>query len=326
MMRLSVFYCAIAGVSMLASAAMAREAVTRTPPNYPAKCAPAADEVRGAHKVIVAYEVTRDGLTENIRVRETTDPCFNEVAVAAVRGWTFERASVSDELETTFTFVYEEPTDAEDFDAAPFLRMPPQYPVRCMNGAQSLEVVSLEFDVSPEGDTENIRIVDSTHKCLNKAAILSVEQWKYRPRIVEGKPVARPDVQTRISFELIEMGARPLPQHRVRRNVWRSIQEVQDDLDAGGDPQAALEELAEIEAAHGDGFTQPELAAFHTVRGRARLETGDYRGALDDFRSAQPYRRNPDSLNPLIDQLERAVAAEEAAAAAGEEALAEPEP
>ena len=91
-----------------------------------------------------------------------------------------------------------------DRDAQPLVRIPPQYPERCMARAKARENVLVEFDVTPEGTTTNIRVVDTTNSCLNSAATRSVERWKYQPKIVDNKAEWRRGVQTNVAFELSE--------------------------------------------------------------------------------------------------------------------------
>lgn len=91
-----------------------------------------------------------------------------------------------------------------DRDAQPLVRIPPQYPERCMQRAKPKETVFLEYDVTPDGTTTNIRVVDSTNSCLNSAAVKSVERWKFQPKIVENKAEPRRGVQTAVTFELAE--------------------------------------------------------------------------------------------------------------------------
>ncbi|MEM6414891.1 MAG: energy transducer TonB [Pseudomonadota bacterium] len=91
-----------------------------------------------------------------------------------------------------------------DRDAQPLVRIPPQYPDRCMSRAKPKETVFVEFDVTPEGTVTNVRVVDSTNSCLNRAATRSVERWKYQPKIVDNEAQWRRGVQQAISFELAE--------------------------------------------------------------------------------------------------------------------------
>ena len=91
-----------------------------------------------------------------------------------------------------------------DRDAQPLVRIPPQFPDRCQGRASSTETVFLEYDVTPEGTTTNIRVVDSTNSCFNRAASRSVERWKFQPKIVDNQPQWRRGVQTSIRFDLAE--------------------------------------------------------------------------------------------------------------------------
>ncbi len=91
-----------------------------------------------------------------------------------------------------------------DRDAQPLVRIPPQYPERCMQRAKAKESVVVQFDVTPDGTTTNITVVDTTNSCLNSAASKSVERWKYQPKIVENKAEWRRGVQTTVTFELAE--------------------------------------------------------------------------------------------------------------------------
>jgi len=89
-----------------------------------------------------------------------------------------------------------------DRDAQPLVRIPPQYPERCMTRAAASESVMVQFDVTPDGQTTNITTVESSNSCLNRAAERSVERWKYQPKIVDNQAEWRRGVQTVVRFEL----------------------------------------------------------------------------------------------------------------------------
>lgn len=91
-----------------------------------------------------------------------------------------------------------------DRDAQPLVRIPPQYPERCMTRAAASETVFVEFDVTPDGTTTNIRVIDTTNSCLNSAATRSVERWKYQPKMTDNVAEWRRGVQTAITFELAD--------------------------------------------------------------------------------------------------------------------------
>lgn len=107
---------------------------------------------------------------------------------------------VADEDQPKFPEMGYSPTDR---DAQPVMRAPPEYPEECLAGAKPKETVFIEFDVPPTGKAVNLRIISSTNPCFNKAAIASIERWRYAPIMDDsGKPRWRRGVETAITFEL----------------------------------------------------------------------------------------------------------------------------
>ena len=91
-----------------------------------------------------------------------------------------------------------------DRDAQPLVRIEPQYPDRCQGRASGTVIVVVEFDVSPEGQTANARVVDSNNSCFNRSAVRAVQRWKYQPKIVDNQAEWRRGVQTQFRFQLID--------------------------------------------------------------------------------------------------------------------------
>jgi protein TonB len=91
----------------------------------------------------------------------------------------------------------------DDRDAPPKVRIPPDYPEKCLANAKKKEAVLIEFDVSPEGKVTNAKVIDTTNACFDGAALASVQRWKYRPAKDEnGERRWRRGVQTVTTFEL----------------------------------------------------------------------------------------------------------------------------
>jgi protein TonB len=64
--------------------------------------------------------------------------------------------------------------------SSPVIRIPPPYPENCRSrGAEG--VVIVEFDVTPEGNVVNARVVDSANRCFNRSVLKAVSGWKYPP-------------------------------------------------------------------------------------------------------------------------------------------------
>lgn len=91
-----------------------------------------------------------------------------------------------------------------DRDAQPLVRIPPQYPVQCMESARDIETVVVQFNVTPEGTVVNVEVLDSTNRCFHRAAMRAVERWRYAPRIVDNVAQPRFGVRTAIDFLLAE--------------------------------------------------------------------------------------------------------------------------
>ncbi|MEO1241706.1 MAG: energy transducer TonB [Pseudomonadota bacterium] len=120
-----------------------REAVLRAPPAYPAACAPPEREVLGPQSVTLQYDINSYGLVENFRILESTHSCFHEAVLEAVKYWRYGRNKEQSNVETTFTFILQEDTQAVDFDARPVYRTSPKYPRTCIRHAEQEERVIL---------------------------------------------------------------------------------------------------------------------------------------------------------------------------------------
>lgn len=94
---------------------------------------------------------------------------------------------------------YGPPADA---DAIPLFKMAPQYPERA--AARGIEgYVVMEFTITETGAVTNIKVIEAQPPGMfERAAVKTMEKWKYKPKIVDGKPVQRHGVQNKITFEL----------------------------------------------------------------------------------------------------------------------------
>lgn len=290
--------------------------IERQPPRYPPACLPPQGAPTAPQTVTIVYAVSKEGRVEDARVREASDACFNEAALEAVRDWRFEprkvdgEARAQEDLEATLKFVLNEATQAEDFDAAPIIRYPPRYPERCIRRASSKEIIHIGFDVTREGTTENIHVIDSSNSCMDKAAMQAVEKWRYHPKTVNGEAVVRKGVETEITLELAG-GSNYSNDERVRSEVLWGLKKAQRYLNKENDAQKALAKLAEIEAKDGATFTRAEKRAYKYLRGVARSKAGDYHGALEDLRFVNSLGSSSQDtaveLSEMIDQLEKIV-------------------
>ena len=88
-----------------------------------------------------------------------------------------------------------------DGDVIPIVRIDPQWPREALLDGISGYVI-LEFTIEADGSVSDAVVVESQPRRLfDRNAIRALYKWKFKPRVVDGKPVAR-RASTRIDFEL----------------------------------------------------------------------------------------------------------------------------
>ncbi len=92
-----------------------------------------------------------------------------------------------------------------DGDLIPLVKIAPRYPRKAaLAGKEGW--VKVEFTVTELGTVANVKVVDSKPRRLfDRAAKKAILKWKFKPRIVDGKPVPRRAVQV-IEFKLAPEG------------------------------------------------------------------------------------------------------------------------
>ena len=90
---------------------------------------------------------------------------------------------------------------AAEGDVIPIVQMAPQYPREArMKGIEGW--VEIEFTIEPDGSVSDPKVVNSEpRRVFDRDAIRAIYKWKFKPRIVDGKPVARRATQT-LEFSL----------------------------------------------------------------------------------------------------------------------------
>jgi protein TonB len=88
-----------------------------------------------------------------------------------------------------------------DGDMLPIVRVQAQYPRRASERGLEGYVV-LTFTVNKLGRTENVTVLESTSRVFEKSAIKAVLKYRYKPKVVDGDPVATPGVTYKLTFTL----------------------------------------------------------------------------------------------------------------------------
>lgn len=88
-----------------------------------------------------------------------------------------------------------------DGEMIPITKIQPQYPSRA--SSRGLEgYCTVEFTVTEIGTTTNIVAVDCPEKVFESSSIKAAGKFKYKPRVIDGKPVSVPGVQNKFTFQL----------------------------------------------------------------------------------------------------------------------------
>ena len=89
-----------------------------------------------------------------------------------------------------------------DRDAMPLVRIDPIFPRKAALSGQEGQVW-VKFDVNPAGEVTNVRILKAIPpRLFDRAAKKTIYQWKYRPKMIDGKPVTQKGLEVLLDFKL----------------------------------------------------------------------------------------------------------------------------
>lgn len=95
---------------------------------------------------------------------------------------------------------------ATEGDLIPMVQIQPEWPRQAL-----LEGVSgwvrLRFTVNEDGTVSSPAVVESSHRMFERPALRAILRWKFKPRIVDGRPVKR-DATLAIEFNIDEAASR----------------------------------------------------------------------------------------------------------------------
>ena len=89
-----------------------------------------------------------------------------------------------------------------DGDASPIVRIDPKYPPQAARDGKE-GWVSLSFTINELGGVEDVEVIDALPKRIfNKAAKRALRKWRYKPKVVDGKPQRRPGMKVQLDFTM----------------------------------------------------------------------------------------------------------------------------
>ncbi len=91
-----------------------------------------------------------------------------------------------------------------DMQATPQFRVDPSYPAKASrDGIEGW--VKLGFTVTASGAVTDISVIDANpSKVFNREARRALRKWKYKPRLIDGKPVEQPNMVVVLDFKLAQ--------------------------------------------------------------------------------------------------------------------------
>jgi len=88
-----------------------------------------------------------------------------------------------------------------DGEYLPIVKVAAKYPSRALSrGTEGYCVVA--YTVTTTGETSDIVEADCPQKVFLKASIKAASKFKYKPKVIDGQPIAVPGVRNRFIFEL----------------------------------------------------------------------------------------------------------------------------
>ncbi|WP_448547903.1 energy transducer TonB [Thalassotalea fusca] len=89
-----------------------------------------------------------------------------------------------------------------DGDATPIVRIEPKYPIQAARDGKE-GWVKLSFTINEVGGVEDVKVIDAEPKRIfDKEARRALRKWKYKPKVVDGKPVRRPGLTVQLDFTM----------------------------------------------------------------------------------------------------------------------------
>ena len=193
------------------------------------------------------------------------------------------------------------PIDVQYLDVGPFIaqRSPPAYPPEALRRKLDGDV-TLKFTIDDHGVVKDVEVVRSSDALFEAAAVASLAQWKYLPRVSAGKRVAVVGLETVIRFTLEqpkappdqakaiakEAGRMPTPDQQgyadmqaVDRGIAVAWQRV-----AADDLRGAELELDELRATY--NLLDYQLSTVWSFYGYIYIQYGDYGRAIDAYQRA----------------------------------------
>lgn len=89
-----------------------------------------------------------------------------------------------------------------DGDATPIVRIEPKYPIQASRDGKE-GYVKLSFTINEIGGVEDVKVIEAKPKrVFDKEAKRALRKWKYKPKVVDGKPQRQPGLTVQLDFKM----------------------------------------------------------------------------------------------------------------------------
>lgn len=93
-----------------------------------------------------------------------------------------------------------------DGEATPIVRIEPKYPIQAARDGKE-GWVKLSFTINEIGGVEDVKVIDAQPKRIfDKEARRALRKWKYKPKVVDGKPQRQPGLTVQLDFKMDAAG------------------------------------------------------------------------------------------------------------------------
>jgi periplasmic protein TonB len=89
-----------------------------------------------------------------------------------------------------------------DGDATPIVRIEPKYPIQAARDGKE-GWVKLSFTINEIGGVEDVDVIEAQPKrVFDKEAKRALRKWKYKPKVVDGKPMRQVGLTVQLDFKM----------------------------------------------------------------------------------------------------------------------------
>ncbi len=89
-----------------------------------------------------------------------------------------------------------------DGEATPIVRIEPKYPMQAARDGKE-GWVRLSFNINKIGGVENVKVIEAQPKRIfDKEAKRALRKWKYKPKVVDGKPQKQIGLAVQLDFKM----------------------------------------------------------------------------------------------------------------------------